>query len=49
MVLMKEHLKLPTKAKLVFAHASKHFVHLAHPDIVVNGVKWVLGELKPHS
>jgi hypothetical protein len=43
--LMKEHLKLSTKGKLVFAHESGHFVQLTQPDIVVDGVKWVLDEL----
>jgi hypothetical protein len=42
---MKEHLKLSTKGKLVFAHESGHFVQLTQPDIVVDGVKWVLDEL----
>jgi len=45
MSLMKEHLKLSTKAKLVLAHESGHFVQLTQPDIVVDGVKWVLDEL----
>ncbi|KAG4025509.1 hypothetical protein MFRU_056g00230 [Monilinia fructicola] len=40
--LMKEFLKLSTKGKLVFAHQSGHFVQLTQPDIVVDGVKWVL-------
>ncbi|KAF1936430.1 putative alpha/beta hydrolase [Clathrospora elynae] len=44
--LMKEHLKLSTKGKLVFAHESGHFVQLTQPDIVVDGVKWILDELK---
>ncbi|OGM44769.1 alpha/beta hydrolase [Aspergillus bombycis] len=40
--LMKEHLKLSTKSKLVFARESGHFVQLTQPDIVVDGVTWVL-------
>ncbi|KAF7623812.1 putative alpha/beta hydrolase [Aspergillus flavus] len=47
--LMKEHLKLSTKSKLVFAYESGHFVQLTQPDIVVDGVKWVLENLQPSS
>ncbi|KAA8642737.1 hypothetical protein EYZ11_012997 [Aspergillus tanneri] len=47
--LMKEFLKLSTKSKLVFAHESGHFVQLTQPDIVVNGVKWVLDNLQTSS
>ena len=47
--LMKEHLKLSTKGKIVFAHDSGHFVQLTQPDIVVDGVKWVLDELSTCS
>jgi pimeloyl-ACP methyl ester carboxylesterase len=47
--LIKEHLKLSTKGKLVFAHESGHFVQLTQPDIVVDGVKWVLEELQTSS
>ena len=47
--LMKEHLKISTNAKLVFAHESGHFVQLTQPDIVVDGVKWVLDELQTSS
>jgi len=43
--LMKAHLKLSTKGKLVFAHESGHFVQLTQPNVVVDGVKWVLDEL----
>ena len=43
--LMKEHLKLSTKGKLVFAQESGHFVQLTQPDMVVDGVKWVLDKL----
>jgi pimeloyl-ACP methyl ester carboxylesterase len=44
--LMKGNLKLSTKSKLVFAHESGHFVQLTQPDIVVDGVKWVLDEFQ---
>lgn len=44
--LMKEHLKLSTNGKLVFARASGHFVQLTEPELVVEGVKWVLEQLK---
>ena len=47
--LMKEHLKLSTKGKLVFAYESGHFVQLTQPDIVVDGVKWVLDQLQTSS
>jgi pimeloyl-ACP methyl ester carboxylesterase len=47
--LMKEHLKLSTRGKLVFAHESGHFVQLTQPDLVVDGVKWVLHECHPPS
>ncbi|RFU82064.1 alpha beta-hydrolase [Trichoderma arundinaceum] len=43
--LMKEFLKLSTKSELVFATESGHFVQMTQPDIVVNGVKWVLNNL----
>ena len=43
--LMKEHLRFSTKNKLVFAHESGHFVQLTQPEMVVDGVKWVLDEL----
>lgn len=46
MGLMKEHLKLSTKAKLVLAQESGHFVQLTQPDLVVDGVKWVLDQLQ---
>ncbi|ESZ91373.1 alpha/beta hydrolase [Sclerotinia borealis F-4128] len=42
--LMKEFLKLSTKGKLVFARESGHFVQLTEPEMVVDGVKWVLNE-----
>jgi len=44
--LMKEHLKLSTNGKLVFARASGHFVQLTEPELVVEGVNWVLEQLK---
>ena len=47
--LMKEHLKLSTKGKLIVAHESGHFVQLTQPEIVVDGVKWVLDELQASS
>lgn len=47
--LMKEFLKLSTKSQLVFARESGHFVQLTQPDIVVNGVKWVLDNLQTSS
>ncbi|KAK4064440.1 hypothetical protein Trihar35433_7957 [Trichoderma harzianum] len=40
--LMKEFLKLSTKSELVFATESGHFVQMTQPDIVVDGVKWVI-------
>ncbi|KAL9617592.1 MAG: hypothetical protein Q9160_007605 [Pyrenula sp. 1 TL-2023] len=47
--LMREHLKLSTRGKLVSAYESGHFVQLTQPDIVVDGVKWVLDELQTSS
>jgi pimeloyl-ACP methyl ester carboxylesterase len=47
--LMKEHLKLSTKGKLVFAHGSGHFVQVTQPDLVVEGVKWVLDQYQAPS
>ncbi|TVY75791.1 Uncharacterized protein LSUE1_G004949 [Lachnellula suecica] len=44
--LMEDHLRLSTRGKLVFARESGHFVQLTQPDVVVDGVKWVLGELQ---
>ncbi|KAL9086284.1 MAG: hypothetical protein Q9165_007199 [Trypethelium subeluteriae] len=43
--LMKEFLKLSTNGKFVIARDSGHFVQLTQPDMVVDGVKWVLDEL----
>ncbi|KAJ5933514.1 hypothetical protein N7454_005843 [Penicillium verhagenii] len=40
--LMKEFLKLSTKSELVFATESGHFVQMTQPEIVVDGVIWVL-------
>lgn len=40
--LQKEFLKLSTKSKLVFATESGHFVQITQPEIVIEGVKWVL-------
>ncbi|KAF2638847.1 putative alpha/beta hydrolase [Massarina eburnea CBS 473.64] len=44
--LMKQFLKLSTKSKLVFALESGHFIQLTQPDIVVDGVRWVLDGLQ---
>ncbi|KAG9605839.1 alpha/beta-hydrolase, partial [Aureobasidium melanogenum] len=40
--LMKEFLKLSTKSELVFAKKSGHFVQMTQPEIVVDGIKWML-------
>ncbi|KAI9929496.1 hypothetical protein ASPWEDRAFT_41299 [Aspergillus wentii DTO 134E9] len=45
--LMREFLKLSTKSELVFATESGHFVQLMQPDIVVDGVNWVLYNQRP--
>jgi pimeloyl-ACP methyl ester carboxylesterase len=42
--LMEEHLKLSTRGRLVFARESGHFVQLLQPEVVVEGVEWVLDE-----
>lgn len=47
--LMKEFLKLSTKSELVFATESGHFVQITQPEIVVDGVKWVLDNLPANS
>ncbi|KGO38944.1 hypothetical protein PEX1_018920 [Penicillium expansum] len=47
--LMKEFLKLSTKSELVFATKSGHFVQMTEPEIVVDGVKWVLHNLPASS
>lgn len=46
---MKEFLKLSSKSELVLATESGHFVQMTQPDIVVNGVKWVLDNLAASS
>ncbi|CAI6342149.1 unnamed protein product [Periconia digitata] len=43
--LMKKHLKLSTRSKLVWARESGHFIQLTQPDVVVEGVEWILKEL----
>lgn len=43
--LMKEFLKLSTKSELIFATKSGHFVQLTQPEIVVDGVNYVLDNL----
>jgi pimeloyl-ACP methyl ester carboxylesterase len=43
--LMKDHLSLSTKGKLVFARESGHFLQMTEPEVVVDGVQWVLEEL----
>lgn len=43
--IMKEFLKLSTKSELVLTRKSGHFVQLNQPEIVVEGVKWVLRNL----
>jgi pimeloyl-ACP methyl ester carboxylesterase len=40
--IMRKHLELSTKSKLVFARDSGHFVQMTQPEIVVEGVQWVL-------
>ncbi|KAL4911135.1 hypothetical protein BDW74DRAFT_142482 [Aspergillus multicolor] len=40
--LMREFLKLSTMSELIFARKSGHFVQLTEPEIVVDGVNWVL-------
>lgn len=47
--LMKEFLKLSTKSELVFATESGHFVQMTQPEIVVDGVKWVIHNLSTSS
>jgi pimeloyl-ACP methyl ester carboxylesterase len=46
---MKEFLKLSTKSELVFATESGHFAQMTQPEIVVDGVKWVLNNLSASS
>lgn len=40
--LMKEFLKLSTKSELFSATESGHFVQMTQPDVVVDGVRWIL-------
>ncbi|GAM85675.1 hypothetical protein ANO11243_036820 [Dothideomycetidae sp. 11243] len=40
--LMREFLNLSRKSKLVFASESGHFVQLTQPEVVVDGVNWIL-------
>lgn len=47
--LMKEFLKVSTKSELVIATKSGHFVQMTQPEIVVDGVKWVLHNLPASS
>ncbi|OBT84843.1 hypothetical protein VE02_07298 [Pseudogymnoascus sp. 03VT05] len=47
--LIREHLRLSTRGEIVFARESGHFVQVTQPDVVVDGVKWVLDELKTSS
>lgn len=44
--LMHEHLKLSTTSKVVFAYESGHFVQFTQPDVVADGVKWVLSNIE---
>ncbi|KUL85199.1 hypothetical protein ZTR_08934 [Talaromyces verruculosus] len=44
--LMNEWLKISTKSKLVFARESGHFIQLTQPDVVVDGVKYVLDNIQ---
>ncbi|KAL4861128.1 hypothetical protein BDV12DRAFT_208352 [Aspergillus spectabilis] len=47
--LMRKFLDLSTTSELVFATESGHFVQLMQPEIVVDGVKWVLNNLTASS
>ncbi|RYP67237.1 hypothetical protein DL769_005814 [Monosporascus sp. CRB-8-3] len=47
--LQREFLKVSTKSELVFATESGHFVQMTQPDVVVDGVKWVLDNLPTSS
>ncbi|KAJ4312513.1 hypothetical protein N0V94_007406 [Neodidymelliopsis sp. IMI 364377] len=42
--LMKQFLKLSTRSKLVSAGKSGHFIQLTQPDVVADGVMWVLDQ-----
>ena len=44
-ILQKEHLALSTRGKFVLAKESGHFVQLTEPEIVADGVGWILQEL----
>ncbi|KAF4840291.1 hypotheticall protein [Colletotrichum siamense] len=46
--LMREFLKVSRRSEIVFARESGHFVQMTQPDVVVDGVKWVL-ENQPAS
>ena len=43
--LMREFLKLSSRSELVFARESGHFVQMTQPEVVVEGVKWILDHL----
>jgi len=45
-IIMRRHLQLSTKSKLVFARESGHFVQMTQPQVVVEGVKWVVNARK---
>ncbi|PKY01210.1 alpha/beta-hydrolase [Aspergillus campestris IBT 28561] len=47
--LMREFLKLSTRSELVFAMESGHFVQITQPEIVVDGVNWVLNNVPASS
>ena len=44
--LMREFCTWLTRSRLVIARESGHFVQLTQPEVVVEGVEWVLGELR---
>ncbi|KAK2764673.1 hypothetical protein CKAH01_04838 [Colletotrichum kahawae] len=46
--LMREFLKVSRRSEIVFARESGHFVQMTQPDVVVDGVRWVL-ENQPAS
>ncbi|KAH0421198.1 hypothetical protein CcaCcLH18_13588 [Colletotrichum camelliae] len=46
--LMREFLKVSRRGEIVFARESGHFVQMTQPDVVVDGVRWVL-ENQPAS
>jgi pimeloyl-ACP methyl ester carboxylesterase len=47
--IMRRHLELSTKTKLMFARDSGHFIQMTQPDIVVDGVRWVLATRTAHD